>query len=530
MSSDADQPHSSQATPEDTSAAPEDRKPSRLRLWLFRIIAATVVPLLFLGFVEVVLRIVGYGYPTSYFVEMRGKGVYAANSHFGRRFFPRALTREPWPVYVAKCKPAGAYRIFVLGGSAAQGVPDPAFSFGRILETMLTDVYPNATFEVIPTGMTAVNSHVILPIARDCAEHEPDLLIVYLGNNEVVGPFGAGTVLQGFSPSMTVIRAYLAAQTTRVGQLVVDIAERLKSKKGLESWQGMEMFLSNRVPADDPRLAVVYNHFRRNLQDTCRAARDADAETILCTVGVNLQDCSPFASQHKPDLNEAELARWDEAFQGGVESAPSGDASRAIEQFLVALAIDDQFAELHFRLGKCYLDAGQDDLAVQAFTKARDLDVLRFRADSTINRVIRDVAEARAEEGVHLVDSERALAECGRSAAGVPGGTLFYEHVHMTFEGNYEVAKAIFSEVVKLLPETIRSESPSPSPPSLNRCAARMKLTALQRVHMLKTMLDMTARPPFTGQYDSAQRREAMMKLCDELTSQVNSASGAPTR
>jgi len=60
MSCDADQPQSSQArSVEDVDAASGDRKSSRLRLWLFRIIAVTVVPLLFLGFVEVVLRIVG---------------------------------------------------------------------------------------------------------------------------------------------------------------------------------------------------------------------------------------------------------------------------------------------------------------------------------------------------------------------------------------------------------------------------------------------------------------------------------------
>ena len=45
--------------------------------------------------------------------------------------------------------------------------------------------------------MVAINSHVALPIARQCAERQPDLLVVHLGNNEVVGPFGAAGVLGG---------------------------------------------------------------------------------------------------------------------------------------------------------------------------------------------------------------------------------------------------------------------------------------------------------------------------------------------
>ena len=42
--------------------------------------------------------------------------------------------------------------------------------------------------------MTAINSHAILPIARECARRDGDLWIIYMGNNEMVGPFGAGTV------------------------------------------------------------------------------------------------------------------------------------------------------------------------------------------------------------------------------------------------------------------------------------------------------------------------------------------------
>ena len=42
--------------------------------------------------------------------------------------------------------------------------------------------------------MTGINSHVILPLARDCEEARADVWVIYMGNNEVVGPFGAGTV------------------------------------------------------------------------------------------------------------------------------------------------------------------------------------------------------------------------------------------------------------------------------------------------------------------------------------------------
>jgi len=486
---------------------------------VFRIVAATVIPLALLGLAEIGLRIAGYGYETSFFLE--AKGVYYVKE-FGLRFFPRSLARPPWPAYVDKQKALGTYRIFVMGGSAAQGVPDPAFGFAEILKTMLTDTYPRAKFEVVVAAVTAINSHVVLPIARDCAKHEPDLFIVYLGNNEVVGPFGPGTVFQGFTPSLTLIRAYLAAQTTKLGQLAVDLIARLPGKKAPEQWTGMDMFMESLVSADDPRLPVVYEHLRRNLQDICRAGRQAGADTILCTVAVNLRHCAPFASTHRADLSDSDLARWDSAFRAGVELDEPGDPVDAIGKYLAAEQIDGRYAELQFRLGRCYLAVGEPGLARYAFALARDLDALRFRADSDVNRVIREVAAGEGSR-VRLVDAERAMATCDSSPDGLPGEELFFEHVHMTFDGNYEVARAIFPAAVSCLPGAIRSRGPAaPVPLSRQRCAELMELTAWRQRQMLAYMLRLTEGPPFTSQFDHAERRAAMEELHRMYESQID--------
>ncbi len=469
------------------------------------------VPVALLVLTELGLRVFGYGYSTDFFVEVPGKGVYTANRQFSLRFFPPSLRRNPWPVYMAADKPAETYRIFVLGGSAAQGVPDPAYGFAGVLETMLAETFPGATFEIVLTAMTAINSHVVLPIARDCAEHEPDMFIVLLGNNEVVGPFGAGTALGGFTPNLAVIRAHLAVKTTRVGQLVANVTADLGPSRDGEQWRGLEMFMDHRIAADDPRLTFVYANLRRNLADIVRTADEAGAATILCTMPVNLGDCPPFASQHRAGLSQADLDAWTAAFEAGIDRATAGDNAGAIEAFQTAMGIDDRFAELHYRLAQCYLEDRPAPEALATFASACDLDTLRFRADSTINRTIRDVAAEQAEAGAHLVDAERAMAECDRALRGVPGRALFYEHVHMTFEGNYEVARAVFVEMVKLLPESITSRAPGPiTPPSLRFCAERMELTRWQRAQMLAYMLDMTDRPPFTEQFDHAERYAAM--------------------
>lgn len=182
--------------------------PNRARwtMWLFRVAAMALIPALSFGVLELSLRIFGYGYPTSFFIKIKGRDAYTTNPRFGWRFFPSEIARHPEPCYLPARKDANAFRIFVLGSSAAMGMPEPAFSFGRILEMMLRDQYPGIKFEVVNTAMTAINSHVILPIVRECADHGGDLFIIYSGNNEVVGTYGAGTVFQAYSPSLWMIR------------------------------------------------------------------------------------------------------------------------------------------------------------------------------------------------------------------------------------------------------------------------------------------------------------------------------------
>ena len=48
----------------------------------------------------------------------------------------------------------------------------------------------------------------------------------YLGNNEMVGPFGAGTVFGSRAPGVGLVRADLAVKTTRIGQLLDSLMQR----------------------------------------------------------------------------------------------------------------------------------------------------------------------------------------------------------------------------------------------------------------------------------------------------------------
>jgi tetratricopeptide (TPR) repeat protein len=508
----------------------------RGRRWAFRLIAAVLAPALALAMLEAVLWAAGYGVPTSFFRKIPGRDAYASNGQFGWRFFPPAMSRAPQLVSLPAVKPAGTYRIFVLGSSAAAGTPDPAVGFSRVLRAMLQQQYPAAKFEVVNTAMTAVNSHVMRAVARECADHNPDLVVVYMGNNEVIGPYGPGTVFAGYSPSLSLIRASIFLRTTRTGQFLARTLEGLGGGRAAGQWRGMEAMVGHRVPADDVRLEGVYEHFRANLTDICRFIRDAGAQVVLCTVGTNLRQCAPFASEHRQGLAEPDRQRFDSLCQAAAVLEAGGKPAEAAGQYAAAERIDDRFAELHYRLGRCQLAAGRAGEAREHFRLARDLDALRFRADTRINDVIRQVAGDQAGRGVHLVDFDKLLAgdvpadrpgEATSSptggVSGVSGSECFHEHVHLNFEGNWELAAAVYRQMGRLLPASIQPAGRAPEEPaSARRCAELLAWTAWGRRSSALSLVDLAARPPFTGQCDHqadlARRRAEAANLRSGVT------------
>src|ERR1035438_7807613 len=138
---------------------------------------------------------------------------------------------------------------------------------------MLELRHPDRKFEVVNAAMTAINSHVILPLARDCEEARADVWVIYMGNNEVVGPFGAGTVFGSQTMPLPLIRDGLALKATKVGQLF-DALQRSVGKTTAENsgWGGMGMFINYELAASDPRLDAVYENFGQNLIDIIAAS------------------------------------------------------------------------------------------------------------------------------------------------------------------------------------------------------------------------------------------------------------------
>ncbi len=355
------------------------------RQWTLRVTAAIFSFLLILAVIEVALRVFGVGFPADVLVPctIQGRSASCYNLFFPAPFFPPGMIKTPELYAIPAEKPKNTFRIVVLGESAAMGDPDPAYAFSRYLEVMLQARYPAMKFDVYNTGSVAINSHVSLPIAKALANQHPDLFIIYSGNNEVVGPYGPETALVSSAMSLPIIRTSIFIRSTRIGELLT----KLGTKK--REWGGMEMFLGTQVRADSPLLTHTYENFKSNLRDTIAVAHNSGARVIVSTVATNLKDCAPFASLHREGIEQDALNQWSALVQQGAELEDGRSYSEALKKYFSALEIDNQYAELEFRIARCFWNLNDYRSAKEHYLRARDLDTLRFRADSRINDINR---------------------------------------------------------------------------------------------------------------------------------------------
>ncbi len=479
---------------------------------------AILSPVLFLATAEFALRLVGYGHPPGFFIRWRAAGqtLHLANQRYGEHFVPKELSRTPESCVLAR-KGDATLRIFVLGGSAAYGDPEPAYGFCRQLELLLNEHAGAKSFEVINAAVTAMNSHVARRIARDCVAHRPDLFIVFMGNNEVVGPYGPPTLPATLHSSRRFINACITAKKeARIGQLLKNVSESLRTRGQPErEWLGMESFLTGRITAADPKLRACYRHFRANLDDIIRAAHGGGAGVILCTVPTNVRSCAPFGSQHRAGLTAESLARWEQAFQEGRTRERTGDFVGALSAYEEARRMDDSYADLSFCMGRCLEALGKTDEARHMFLEARDRDVLRFRADSSILRVIRETAQAwtaKTQNVTSLLDLEAYLE--GRSPDRLLGDNFLVDHVHLDFHGNFLAAYAALQKVRETMPEAELVEPKGSEEELLDLCRRRLLYDDHERYRLAMVMYRRKTLAPFAGQIDHDTEME---RLREEL-------------
>lgn len=464
---------------------------------LARVFIAVAIPLVLLTALEGTLRLADFGVPT-HFVMTGGKAnALIDNQYFGFRFFPPYQVRTPAPLQMHAEKAGDEIRIALLGESAALGDPLPAFGPARFLEYLL-NAAGTKHYRVINGAMTAVNSHVLREVARDLLVAQPDLYLIYMGNNEFVGPFGPAT---SGKPPTHVTRQRVLASRFRLAQLL-SLSDHASAPN---AWRGMEAMLEHPLRLDDPAIPATHSAFQRNIRKILTQAEHHDIPVVLSTVAVNLDRCAPFGSLHREGLRQDKLATWSRVYTLARKAMTEGLFFTALTNLQEAAHIDDTYAELHYLRGKCLEQTAQHDQAINAFAQARNLDSLRFRADDSINDILRD--EAGNHANVTLLDTAQLFRDTRGATSDKP---LFFDHVHFTPEGTYRFARLAAEQLLA------RFESEPGRIPSETETLISLGFNESTRAVILNIFLERRERLPFIRQIDHLEQMASLTEAKSE--------------
>jgi tetratricopeptide (TPR) repeat protein len=102
---------------------------------------------------------------------------------------------------------------------------------------------------------------------------------------------------------------------------------------------------------------------------------------------------------------------------------------------------------------------------------------------------------------------------------------LFYEHVHLTFDGNYLLASTVARQLEKLLPAPVAAQSAANQPwPTETDCAKRLAWTDWDRQEALAGIYSRLSDPPFNRQLN----HEAEFRRLEQALVQLSGASQPP--
>ncbi len=335
-------------------------------------------------------------------------------------------------------KPDGGIRIFLLGGSAIAGWPHPpAETFASYLQQAIQRAYPGRSVEVINAAGHGFASYRARRVFDEIIKLDPTAIIIWSGNNEFLesreydtGATGLLDALSDRSQLVSRIQALVSPAPTKLpGDDLRDVAGFFWAKVKQEALK---------LRSDPGLLSRVQEHYADSIRYMVTEATQRNIPVILFTVPSNLRDWLPTVSHN--GLKGARLKEWTRLIERAQKALLEQDPQAGISALNQAIEMEPEHAESYFWLGRLYEAAGQKEQALENYRLAKDLDYNPFRALSSFNQSVRQIAAET--DGVVLLDLERILDRESDQAA--PGFDLFLDYVHPTTRTNLVITEKAF--------------------------------------------------------------------------------------
>jgi len=349
------------------------------------------------------------------------------------------MKRFNYPVSFRRTKPPNGLRVFVVGESSTVGFPfGPELSFTRFLQERLEASFPDRAVEVLNCAAIGIGSWHSRQIVNEIAHYQPDVVVINIGHNDWViqDPGAADSLLRALSRSRLYQLAVLSGSAWRRWRYgPIDEHQLLNPR---DPWGLVRLRAHGGALLTAGDRERIGHRLADNLRAMVAGAQAAGATVVLASISQNLKDFQPGASIHRHGLSAEQRERWRSAVEEAERLRRAGDCQDALTQLAAALRIDRRPALVQYARGQCLEALGRFGAARAAYRAASDLDAIPLGAPSSLRDLVRQVA---IDTGAQFVDVVGALEL--RSPHGLVGSEFFFDHLHPTLVGHFEIARVL---------------------------------------------------------------------------------------
>jgi lysophospholipase L1-like esterase len=418
------------------------------RLWLFKL-TSVLLPLAALCLIEITLRLFHYGHDLSLFMEYpQDRRFLVLNPDASKKYFTNQRIATTGNIELFKEeKDSNTLRIFVLGESTTIGYPYfHNGSFHRWLQYRLAHTFPDRNLEIVNIALTAVNSYTVLGFAKEMVDYQPDVVLIYAGHNEYYGALGVGST-ESIAGSPFIVNLILDIRKLRFVQLMTSLYEKIRyapeTNQGEEVGTRMKLMVADQqIPYQSELYKRGVEQFRSNMNETLDLLNKHHIPVFVSNLVSNEKDLKPFVSF---PVDSIQFPGFTVNYNRGIRALKDNHIQAAYSYLKSANHVYNANANCNYYLGKLAYTTGDFEQAKEYFSKARDMDGLRFRAPEELNTIL--VKLCARYSNAHLVDTKAAFE--AHSIHGIIGNGLILEHVHPNLSGYALMSDAFYNSLKK---------------------------------------------------------------------------------
>ncbi len=362
-------------------------------------------------------------------------------------------------------KKSSEKRIFVVGESAARGVPyEMNDSFPGFLQKLLNES-KNNNIKIINTGVPGRHSFYQKEEGRTLINYKADAVIYYAGNNDS----------RDFSNVMRDVPfAFLDFKLTWNSSFysyfkrkIISLKKSVNhlSKKHVfdinynqdDIWHWTNTYLNKKKSyIENPilgmeRKMVATKDYENNLNDLTVYLNQRQVKVYVCSLPIvhkaipGISDWSRKGYEFKQKVifsNPNDEKKWWELFNDGTKALNDKNHPDAVQKFEAALKLNDTYPLLMHNLGLAYEGIGRYEQAKKMFTKGKDAQIQSPGGDSFKSAALKRISE---RNNAVLINVQSALEQVGEH--GIVGMDLFLDHCHPNTLGHKVIAARIMQSL-----------------------------------------------------------------------------------